>query len=50
MYEDLDAEDLIRLACKHLNRGQDIPNELMQAMEGLGIAEPFKTDIEELSA
>lgn len=42
LYEDLDEEDLMRLACKHLTRGQEIPHELMTVLEGLGIAENFK--------
>lgn len=47
MYEDLTAEDASRLACKHLNRGQKIPTELMTVLEGLGIADYFKTSPDE---
>lgn len=50
MYEDLDEEDLIRLACRHLTRGQEIPQELMNALEELGIAETFKNITNEADA
>ena len=50
MYEELDEEDLIRLACKHLTRGQEIPQDLMTALEGLGIADTFKNIPDEADA
>lgn len=50
MYEELDEEDLIRLACRHLNRGQELPQGLMNALEGLGIADTFKNITDETDA
>lgn len=46
MYEDLTEEDAVRLAVKHLNRGQEIPQELMTVLEGYGVADYFTQDQE----
>lgn len=50
MYEELTEEDATRLAVKHLNRGQEIPPELMHVLEGLGIAAYFTSEVEEEAA
>lgn len=47
MYDELTAEDATRLACKHLNRGQKIPQELMQVLETHDIADHFKDSPDE---
>ena len=47
MYEELTKEEAMRLACKHLNRGQEIPQELMKVLSTYGIAEYFTTEADE---
>lgn len=50
LYDDLDADGAIRLACKHLNRGQEIPAELMAVLEEYEIAYYFQEDTSEIDA
>ncbi len=50
MYEELTEEEATRLACKHLNRGQEIPQELMKVLATYGIDDYFKTEADATSA
>lgn len=50
MYDDLTEDGVVHLACKHLNRGQKIPAELMAVLKELGVAYYFEEEPDESAA